>query len=103
MNRIEREKKVITIMIAMYCKKHHHSGIDCVYCEELKAFAFHRIDKCRFKANKPNCSDCHVHCFGKEKREQVREVMRFAGPRMMWKHPVIAMRHVIRKRRFFRE
>jgi hypothetical protein len=102
MNRIEREKKVITIMIDLYCKKHQHNK-SCAYCEELKKFAYTRIDKCRFKENKPNCSDCHVHCFGKEKREQIREVMRYAGPRMMFRHPVIALRHVMRKRRFFKE
>ncbi len=85
-------------MIGMYCKKHHHSVGLCAYCSELQAFAFVRIDKCRFKADKPNCSDCTVHCFGREKRQQVREVMRWAGPRMMWRHPVIALRHVLRKR-----
>ncbi len=99
MNRIEREKKVISLMIAMYCRKHHHAKGECTYCDALKDFAFMRIDKCRFKADKPNCNDCKVHCFGKEKREQVREVMRYAGPRMMFRHPVIAMRHILRKKR----
>jgi len=99
MNRIDREKKVISLMIDMYCRKHHHAKDECLYCEELRAFAYARIDKCRFKENKPNCSDCKVHCFGKEKREQVREVMRYAGPRMMMRHPVIALRHILRKRR----
>jgi hypothetical protein len=100
MNRIAREKKVISLMIDMYCKKHNHSSKDCVYCDELRAFAYMRIDKCRFKADKPNCSDCKVHCFGKEKREQVREVMRYAGPRMMMHHPLIALRHMLRRRKF---
>ena len=98
MNRIEREKKVISLMIAMYCRRHHHSKGECNYCEELRAFAYMRIDKCRFKDNKPNCSDCRVHCFGKEKREQVREVMCYAGPRMMLHHPVIAFWHILRRR-----
>lgn len=101
MNRIEREKKVISLMIDMFCQKHHHhtqGKSDCAYCAELKSFAFMRIDKCRFKMNKPNCTDCTVHCFGREKREQIREVMRWSGPRMMWRHPVMALRHVLRKR-----
>jgi hypothetical protein len=98
MNRIEREKKVIAVMIAMFCKEHHHKDALCPYCLELKDFAFMRIDKCRFKEGKPNCSDCTVHCFGKDKRAQVKEVMRYAGPRMMMKHPLMAMRHVMRKR-----
>ncbi len=28
-------------------------------------------------------------------RERVRVVMRTAGPRMIWKHPILAIRHVI--------
>jgi hypothetical protein len=99
MNRIAREKKVISLMIDMYCRRYHHDRKDCMYCKELREFAFMRIDKCRFKDDKPNCNDCKVHCFGKEKREQVREVMRFAGPRMMMRHPYYALLHIMRKRK----
>lgn len=99
MNRIDREKKVITLMISSFCKKHHHATGLCFYCDELRLYAFTRIDKCRFKADKPNCNDCKVHCFGKDKREQVREVMRYAGPRMLINHPVTAFRHILRKRK----
>jgi hypothetical protein len=28
-------------------------------------------------------------------REHVRVVMRTAGPRMIWRHPVLAVRHVL--------
>jgi hypothetical protein len=33
-------------------------------------------------------------------RAQVKEVMRYAGPRMLWKHPALAVRHLIRSRRY---
>jgi hypothetical protein len=98
MENTKREKKEILLMIKMYCRKYHHSKNLCESCAELKNFAFKRIDKCRFIENKPNCADCTVHCFGKEKRERVREVMRYAGPRMMFRHPVIALRHTLRKK-----
>lgn len=29
------------------------------------------------------------------KREKIREVMRFAGPRMLLYHPAMALRHVV--------
>lgn len=29
------------------------------------------------------------------KREKIRKVMRFSGPRMIFSHPVAAVRHVI--------
>lgn len=31
----------------------------------------------------------------KREREKIREVMRFSGPRMIFHHPVAAIRHVI--------
>jgi hypothetical protein len=29
----------------------------------------------------------------------MREVMRFAGPRMMWRHPFLAIRHLLDERK----
>jgi hypothetical protein len=49
--------------------------------------------------DKPVCNQCAVHCYRPAMREQVRAVMRFAGPRMVWSHPVLAVRHLIRSRR----
>jgi hypothetical protein len=32
-------------------------------------------------------------------RERVRTVMRYAGPRMMWRHPFLALAHLVDGRR----
>ena len=40
---------------------------------------------------------CPVHCYRPEMREQIRKVMLWAGPRMIWYHPVDAIRHLIRE------
>ena len=37
--------------------------------------------------------NCPVHCYQKARREQVKVVMRYAGPRMVWEHPVMSIRH----------
>ena len=98
--RIEREKRTVSIMIGMYCKKHH--GMDgklCDACWELNDYALKRIDSCQFGENKPACSICPVHCYKTEKREQIREVMRFAGPRMIYIHAYLAIMHLIDKNR----
>jgi hypothetical protein len=34
-----------------------------------------------------------VHCYQRERREQARVIMRYAGPRMMWEHPIMSVRH----------
>ena len=41
------------------------------------------------------CSNCTVHCYRPEMRERIRTVMRYAGPRMLFHHPVMAIRHMI--------
>lgn len=58
-----------------------------------------RIDKCPFCLNKPTCANCPVHCYKKDMREAVREAMRYAGPRMLLRHPILAILHQIDGRR----
>jgi hypothetical protein len=40
-----------------------------------------------------------VHCYKKAPRERVQEIMRFAGPRMPYRHPWRALLHVFDKLR----
>lgn len=96
----QREKLLVSQMIAVYCrKKHHHRNGLCPECEKLDAYAKLRSDKCPFMETKTFCSNCKVHCYQPEMREKIRAVMRFSGPRMMFYHPVTAIRHVIESKR----
>lgn len=99
----EREKAVVSEMIVLYCRKQHgrKNGL-CPECEALAAYARQRSDKCPFMETKTFCSNCKVHCYkhanpeiGIEMREKIRAVMRFSGPRMIFRHPVMAVRHVL--------
>lgn len=45
------------------------------------------------------CSFSKVNCDTTVMREQIREVMRYAGPRMLLHKPVMAIRHVMTQRR----
>jgi hypothetical protein len=92
----EREKELVSQMIALYCKKQHHTkGALCPECAALRDYARQRSEKCPFMESKTFCSNCKVHCYKPEMREKIREVMRFSGPRMMFHHPITAIRHVI--------
>ena len=92
----EREKEVVSQMIALYCRKQHHTkGSLCSECEALTAYARQRSDRCPFMETKTFCSNCRVHCYKPEMREKIREVMRYSGPRMIFHHPAAAIRHVI--------
>ena len=96
----EREKQSVSEMIRLYCRKRHgtRTGL-CPECAELDAYARTRSDRCPFMETKTFCSNCKVHCYKPEMREKIREVMRFSGPRMLFHHPVMAVRHVIESKR----
>lgn len=92
----QREKEIVSQMIAVYCRKQHGKkhGL-CPECAKLDAYARLRSDKCPFMETKTFCSNCKVHCYKPEMREKIRQVMRFSGPRMIFYHPITAIRHVI--------
>lgn len=91
----EREKELVSQMIALYCRKNHGGKGLCPDCAALDAYARLRSDKCPFMETKTFCSNCRVHCYKPEMREKIRLVMRFSGPRMIFHHPIVAIRHVI--------
>lgn len=96
----EREKSTVALMIRLYCKKKH--GVKSELCEECQAlhdYAMLRSDKCPFMETKTFCSNCKVHCYKTDMREKIREVMRYSGPRMIFHHPVMAIRHVIESKK----
>ena len=98
--RIAREKHTIRARVGIYCRAHHGvSHGDCRQCSELLAYALRRLDRCPFGGAKPPCADCPIHCYKPAMRDRVREVMRFAGPRMIWRHPILAIMHLIDGRR----
>lgn len=91
----EREKETVSLMISLYRRKHHGGKDLCPECAALDAYARRRSDKCPFMETKTFCSNCKVHCYKADMRERIRAVMRFSGPRMLFHHPVMAIRHVI--------
>lgn len=93
-SKTKQEKKTITFMVELYCKKNHKQKEMCSDCKQLLDYALLRIDKCPFKDTKTFCSSCKVHCYQKEKREEIRSVMKFSGPRMLLHHPILAVSHV---------
>ena len=93
--RMIRERKTIEAMIEIYCNNHHESdGELCSECNELFEYAMMRLEKCPFQEKKPTCAKCQIHCYRPEMRTKVREVMKHSGPRMLFKHPILAIRHL---------
>jgi len=88
-------------MTAIYCKDHHgqQGGRLCDSCAGLMDYAETRLAKCPYGQAKPTCAKCPIHCYKKQQREEVRQVMRYAGPRMTLRHPVRALFHIFDKLR----
>src|SRR5512144_2139692 len=98
--RLARELATIRAMARIYCRDRHRGGRDlCAECDELMAYATRRLDRCVFGEDKPTCANCKVHCYSATMRERVRTMMRYAGPRMIWRHPVLALFHIVAGRR----
>ena len=96
----EREKKILSQMIALYCRRNHGTRGDlCPRCAALDAYARQRSDKCPFMEQKTFCSNCQVHCYKPDMRQEIRAVMRFSGPRMLTCHPIMAVRHLLETKR----
>jgi len=91
-----REERTIEAMVEIYCREQHGAGSElCSGCRELLAYSRGRLEKCRFQEKKPTCANCPVHCYRPAMREKVKEVMRYSGPRMVSRHPVLAFFHFL--------
>jgi hypothetical protein len=98
-SRISRESNTVAVMIAGYCRAHHSRGELCRDCLALKDYALERLLKCPFGEGKTTCAKCPVHCYRPGMREKIRTVMRYSGPRMLYRHPLMALRHLLDGRR----
>ena len=94
--RLQREAHTVAAMIRRYCRDRHHTtdGL-CPECAELLAYARRRLARCPFQERKTTCGKCPVHCYAPAMRERIREVMRCAGPRMLFSHPLLALMHLL--------
>jgi hypothetical protein len=92
--RLAREWNTVTSMIQIYCRDQHGAGL-CPDCQDLTRYVRARLDHCRFGPEKPTCAKCPVHCYQRERRDTIKSVMCYAGPRMMWEHPWLSFRHLL--------
>lgn len=94
MNRLQREATIVKTMIEYHCCEVHHEKNPCRQCSDLIAYTTRKLANCKFGPVKPVCKDCHIHCYSPEKKQTIREVMRWAGPRMLYRYPLYALIHI---------
>ena len=91
-SRISRENRTVQIMIGMCCADKHSARELCPACRELATYTMERLD---FQEKKTTCSRCPMRCYVAPMREKIREVMRYSGPRMTFRHPILAFLHLL--------
>ncbi|MDE7154137.1 MAG: nitrous oxide-stimulated promoter family protein [Muribaculaceae bacterium] len=95
--RIAEEKRTVEAMVRIYCRGKHGNNKICENCRALLDYAFSRLERCPQVPSKPTCAKCLIHCYSPAMRERIRVVMRYSGPRMLFRHPLMAMRHIWRE------
>jgi hypothetical protein len=96
MPRLTRRQRTIQAMVRVYCRAHHDGqGFLCVECQTLYDYALGRLDRCPFGAGKPTCARCPIRCYKPAMKARIKAVMRYAGRRMLLRHPVLALLHLL--------
>lgn len=94
-SRLIRERRTVAALFDLYCHETHGTRDElCATCASLAEYASQRLSRCRFGAQKPTCARCPVHCYAPRQREEIIQIMRYAGPRMLLHHPVWALMHL---------
>jgi len=96
------EFKTIKAMTKIYCQAHHGTfGNVCESCDSLIKHAHQKLDRCVYGDKKPACKACPIHCYRPEEKAKTQRIMRYAGPRMLFKHPILAIKHLIKAKKQF--
>jgi hypothetical protein len=95
MNKILWEKKIIKLMVEIYCKNKHNSDSKlCEQCSQILHYASQRLDCCKFGNAKGTCRKCKIHCYTPDMKERIKEIMRFSGPRIIFYNPLAVIKHL---------
>ena len=97
-------KKTLTVMVYIYCRAHHSErekddSLLCNECRQVLTYGLERLRKCPYGPEKPNCPKCPIHCYSKEMSGKMKVIMRYSGPRMALRHPVLALYHLLNNNR----
>jgi predicted amidophosphoribosyltransferase len=101
--KILREKETVEKLICLYCEKKHRfpRATLCPECQSLLEYSHLRLEHCQYQEDKPTCRKCPTHCYNHTKREEIRRVMRFSGPRLALRAPIDWIRHQFADREDF--
>lgn len=93
----KKDIRLIGKFVEVYCAGKHDASIrtqvtlpaasgERMLCSECRAFMEYAIGKrlkCPLEAEKPTCKHCRIHCYDKQHRDKVREIMAYSGRKLM--------------------
>jgi hypothetical protein len=102
-----KDLKLLFNFVRIYCGAKHGDQIktniqvknitvrETYLCRECAEVARHALAKRRncLLEPKPSCKKCIVHCYGRDYRERIREIMAFSGRRMILRGRLDYLRH----------
>lgn len=95
-DKIEYEIEVINKMIDIFYKnKNHKEEYTNTEIDQLKDYCSSKIYNCPVILEKTFCSSCKIHCYDKDQRDLIKKVMKYSGPRMLFYHPVLLIKHLL--------
>ena len=91
----KKDLKVIMSFVRVFCEMRHENQADitlppdmagmfrkgihlCPDCQALVEYALEKRRRCPLDP-KPSCKQCHIHCYSREYRARIREIMAFSG------------------------
>ncbi|NTW29359.1 MAG: nitrous oxide-stimulated promoter family protein [Coriobacteriia bacterium] len=90
----ERSRDTVRTPTALLGVYGRRTPVLCSECQAHLAYAEQRLVHCP-KDPKPFCSHCDIHCYSATEREWQRAMMRYAGPRSIFRgHALEAIRHM---------
>ena len=97
----QRDRATLEAMGRIFCSsRHKDAGKDeawlCAQCRDTIEFTLERTAACPY-GHVGNCQNCDIHCQQGEARERIREIMRFAAPRMTFLHPLMTAEYLRKK------
>jgi len=92
-----RDIRLLGTFVEVYCSGTHGMALRsdfslpeelgqrrlCNDCSEFMSYAIARRQNCPLESEKPTCKNCRIHCYAAPQRAQVREIMSYAGRRLV--------------------
>jgi len=95
----QKEFELVTKMVRLTCSDQHgaHNEL-CGECAALLDYVARRIARCPYGEEKPTCRHCPIHCYRPVERQRIKEVMAYAGPRLLLRGDLAALKHLLHDR-----